>query len=135
VTIDGYKFTPGINAFVEIRTEGEEKPSKYNHLFAHIKEPNRTIAKDIFSNKHFLKNFEVISDAETLFISNCEAIQYTSSFVFDHKDLQESVLTRMKTLLVIQNEFWYTFRMYDAPSLSRELMYDYGDFVNSIGLV
>jgi hypothetical protein len=135
VTTDGYKFTPGINAFVEIRAEGEEKPSKYNHLFAHIKEPNRTIAKDIFSNKHILKNFKVISEETSLFVSNCEAIQYTSSFLFEHNNLSKPTTLRMNTLLIIQNEFWYTFRMYDAPSLGRELMYDYGDFINSIGLV
>lgn len=135
VTTNGYKFAPGINAFVEIRIKGEERSSKYDHLFTDIKEPSRTIEQDIFSNKHFLKEFTVLSEKTPLYISNCEAIQYTSSFLFEHTNLPESITVRMNTLLVIQNEFWYTFRMYDAPSLGSDFIFDYSEFINSIGLV
>ncbi|MEW6241967.1 MAG: hypothetical protein ACOYZ8_04755 [Chloroflexota bacterium] len=136
VTADSRNFCPGINAFVEVRPNGEVEESAFlKGLLGKAEEPVRTMTKDIIGNRHILKNFRIVSGMSSLQISHCPAIQYTSSFVFEHTNLTRPVEVQMNTLLIVQNEYWYTFRMYDAPSLGKEYVYDYQFFMNNIWLV
>ena len=68
-------------------------------------------------------------------ISNCDAAEYVAEFLFDHPDLSEPVTARLRSLLVVQDRWRHTFRMYDAPSLGERRTFDFSEFIASIRIL
>ena len=120
------RFTPGINVYLDryvLTKDGK------------VQDPVANILKDISYSKKVLKQFDVVSEPKVVHVSNCRAMKYVSSFLFEHVDLTVPTRVRMHTLLIVQEPAWYTFRMYDSPYLGVESTVEYSEFVESIQIV
>ena len=131
-------FCPGINVYLEVKSKNapvRQESDALKKLVENIPEPFRSIKKDILANSTILRKFRIQRETTSLYISNCPASQYISSFIFEHSQLVKPVKVRMNTLIIIQGDFWYTFRMYDSPYTKPEDEFDYTQFMNSIWVV
>ena len=134
----GQDFTPGINVYLDVRSNrnsSTEESDFVKRLFTNIQEPLRSVRKDILANGHVCRKFKVLAKEECFQVSKYPAVHYVSSFLFEHQEMKIPVKVRMSTLLVMQDHFYYWFRMYDAPSRGKKFIVDFSPFINSIVMV
>lgn len=62
-----------------------------------------------------LRDVKVLRPASALSVSLCPAASYDIEFLFEHEKLATPARVRMHTLVIQQEERFYSFRMYDAP--------------------
>lgn len=127
LSIKGSEFTPGINIWLDQYTaDSSTSQARVNSL-------DRMIKADIEVNTRILKEFSVLSEPINQMVSGCEAIAYSSSFIFEHEKLAVPTRVRMKALIVAQNSTLYIIRMYDSPFHGQDV--DYTEFLDSIYIV
>lgn len=115
---DATEFAPGILLFAE---EVDEEVSVEVAL------------NDIGQNKYLLKEYELLSEIQARTISDCYSIDYVSSFLFEHQNLESPVRVRQRTLVCSTSTVAFTFRMYDSPYVDD--VYDYERFISSIWIM
>jgi hypothetical protein len=120
-------FTPGINVYLDRgnpREEGEVRDSLV-----------KLLRNDLESMCDVLRNFKITHEPTLVRVSDCEGVEATATWVFEHVNLDEPAPIRLRTLVIDQGAAVYTIRMYDAPLLGPEMTFDYDAFVRSIKLV
>jgi hypothetical protein len=124
------RFTPGVSIYLDRFEFLESLPNgiKFQVL------PLETACSDIESCKSILKAFRVMSAPTPARISECDAVEYVATFVFEHKNLQPTPV-RMRTLAIFQMPATYTLRMFDSPYSGRDLVFDYTSFIESVRMV
>lgn len=120
-------FTPGVTVYLD-RITPEDCPE--THFLSTIE----TLEADCRSCSSMLKDFRVIAGAKSTTVSACAAAQYVASFTFEHTNMEPTPV-RMKTLVIDQGTAFYTLRMYDSPTRSETMAFDYTDFTASIRIV
>jgi hypothetical protein len=121
------RFTPGVTIYLD----------RFEFLasFPQVQiPPLENLGNDIERCESLLKDFRVTSPPKLACVSECDAAEYTASFVFEHKNIKP-IRVRMLTLAVFQNPAFYTIRMHDSPYASPDTTFDYRLFVESVRMV
>jgi hypothetical protein len=124
-------FTPGVQIFLDRIL----LPKELKKMGFEVVSPLEVAADDIESNDQVLKNFDVTHPPMPRTVSQCDAAEYTASFLFEHHGLSRPVPVRMRTLCVWQDPAFYTVRMYDAPANGLPDTVDYEDFIATVRMV
>ncbi len=123
-------FTPGVNMYVD-RSVPEDTESEAQTVLS----PLESFEWDMKYQGKILKHFEVLSPLVATTVSECEAYEYSSAFLFEHANLAAPVRVRMRSVLIVQEPAWYTLRLHDSPYLGAQSTFDYSEFINSIWIV
>lgn len=114
------RFTPAVNIYLE-----------------NIDELDALLVDDAHADIAFcssiLKDFQVTLQPMATRVSECDGLDYTASFVFEHEKMMPTPV-RMRTLLVFQRPVIYSMRMYDSPCSGPEMTFDFSPFVKSLKL-
>lgn len=123
------RFTPGINIFLT-RLSSELKQSGFE-----LQAPFESVTDDIESNQLLLSEFEITTHPKSCLLSECDAADYTATFLFEHANLARPVPVRMRTVCIHQDPAFYTIRMYDAPKNRSADTVDYEQFLQNVRMV
>jgi hypothetical protein len=117
-----HQFVCGVNVHLE-QTEPED-----TNVMVNVSEELKVLPQ-------LLRDFRLTQSPVSRTISGCAGGEYWAEFLFEHAQMSHAVVTRMRSLMVLQDRWRYTFRMYDAPTLGELRTFDYDAFVESIRLV
>lgn len=101
LSTSGRYFSPAASVLLDPIDEHEPEP----FLVAH---------EEIGLVSSMLCGWEATSPVRRLKVSSCAAAEYRARFLFEHVQLAQSTPVRMRTLLIHQDRWRYTLRMYDA---------------------
>ena len=131
LSADADRFTPGVTIYLE-QIEVPEAISKIGEVRI---SPMEIALGDVESCRSILKEFSVLSKPEARRVSECDATDYTASFLFEHEGLARSMMVRSRTLVICQNPAVYTVRMYDSPFEDPRMAFEYSTFLESVKMV
>jgi hypothetical protein len=78
------------------------------------------------------QDFSVMSGPKQLFVSSCEAVEYTAEYSFAHADLPFTVPMRERAIYIHQGPSIHGVRMVDYPRAEPSMQFDYSEFVASL---
>lgn len=117
------RFTPGITMYLD-RYSAESSDGKPRAT------PAEVICRDIEGLASVLRRFQITAAPKRIMLSECEAHEYTSTYLFEHVGLSAPEPIRMRSILIVQEPAWYTLRLYDSFQTPKEV--DYSAFLNGI---
>ncbi|MEM9237008.1 MAG: hypothetical protein AAGB14_09525, partial [Verrucomicrobiota bacterium] len=126
------RFTPGITIFLD-RFDALDVPEVSSDDPEFESDPLRALKVDIDSCGGVLRDFKVDSEPVEERVSDCDAAEYRSNFIFEHVGMQPTVV-RMRSLSIAQRPAFYTLRMYDSLD-EPDCEFDYTSFVDSIRMI
>lgn len=80
---------------------------------------------DLTCYQELYRCFSVVSAPRVGTLSGCEAVEFTSTYLFGHQNLPEWIPTRERVVYVAQDSSLYGIHMYDYPAVSPDLIQDY----------
>jgi len=93
--------------------------------------PMKKARQDWQGCRELLSEFRVSSLPQATRLSNCDAAEYTASYLFEHVELPAPRRIRVRTLAVQHHDLFYLIRLIDA----QEYAFDFSEFLSSIRLV
>lgn len=124
-------FAPGINFFAE----SLGLPARGTSRGVEIEWPMKITADALKAHRRSYRDWRLTVPLAKCRVSNCDAADYTATFLFEHKRLAKPVPVRMWTLCIWQKPTFYTVRMFDAAEAGDTHRFDYRPFVESIRIV
>lgn len=93
--------------------------------------PMQKVRQDWQACRELLAEFRVTSLPEETRLSNCEAAEYTASYLFEHEQLPAPRRVYVRTIAVEHRAFFYLIRLVN----SEDQPFDFSDFVSTIRLI
>jgi hypothetical protein len=117
---DSRRFSPGITIFKEASLCDEDASDLEALVMGFIE-----------YNLGLLREFVILESPRSQTISMCPAIQYTSQFVFEHRELSPT-LVRDRTLVVDQGRQLFTIHLFDSPATGEVIGPEFDAFIGSL---
>ena len=80
---------------------------------------------DLTCYQELYRCFRVVSAPRVGTLSDCEAVEFTSTYLFGHQNLPEWIPTRERIVYVAQDSSVYSIHLYDFPDVSPDLVQDF----------
>ena len=117
------RFTPGITIFLD-KIESKESSSFLAE----------NCDWDFAQMNQMFKHLTLLEDKSELSISECDAMEYSVRFLFEHERI-EPAYVRMRSVVVNHHPAYYTFRMFDSPFMGNEFEHSYDSFLSCVKLI
>ena len=88
-----------------------------------------------FGTRQILKDFNVVKSYEPYFISGCKFYEYDAEYLFEHKDINESLKVELKALTAEHNGFYYDFNCHQSSAQDQTAHEEFELFKKSIKLI
>lgn len=119
------KFSPTISAYINYKSELEFEYESFEHM----------IELSGMGTAMILKDFEQTGLEGPLFISGCKSYIRNATYSFEHVDLNGSIKTNLKVVIIEQNDFYYFINMHDSDQVNENAQKEFEACIKTIKLI
>jgi hypothetical protein len=92
----------------------------------------KSVNEELAAYKEILSNFVPMGKPQRTRLGRYPAYGYYATFDFEHENLKESVSVRALIISVKHYMTTYDIKLYDAPRLGPDMVFDYSEFLDEI---